>query len=454
MEKKKFIEKVAKFVEAHHILRRDEGYLVAVSGGADSVVLLRVLLELGYRCTVAHCNFHLRGEESVRDERFVTRLCHDLGVECEVTHFDVAAYEREHGVSTEMACRELRYAWFRKLLHERGLAAVVVAHHSDDNIETLFLNLLRGSGIAGLAAMQPVRGDVRRPLLGVSRHEIEAYAVATGQSFVTDSTNLESVVKRNRLRNIVLPELRRQFPEADVGLQRTIANVQQCSGLYGRYVSELRQDCVSGTGEVERIDVARLAARTGESLATAIFELVRPYGFNSAQAAEMATAQVGKRFLSATHTATMGRDAIEIYHTQSLRDDKEYIVDLRAMTEQGGSCPRLPIAIEARLIDAAGFTPRSVDGKRTVCFDAASLLRCRLALRHWRRGDRFAPFGMRGTRLVSDIFSDLKLTEHAKRSQWILTADGTPVWLPGLRSSRHHCVSPGTKSIVLLTVAE
>ena len=169
MEKNVFIEKVAKFIESHHILSPNEAYLVAVSGGADSVVLLRVMLALGFSCKVAHCNFHLRGEESLRDERFVTALCRDLGVECIVTHFDVPAYERKHGVSTEMACRELRYAWFRELMREHSLDAVVVAHHSDDNVETLFLNLMRGSGIAGLTAMRPVSGDVRRPLLGVSR---------------------------------------------------------------------------------------------------------------------------------------------------------------------------------------------------------------------------------------------------------------------------------------------
>ena len=141
MEKNVFIEKVAKFIESHHILSPDEAYLVAVSGGEENVVLLIIKKKLGFSCKVAHCNFHLRGEESLRDERFVSALCRDLGVECAVTHFDVPAYERKHGVSTEMACRELRYAWFRELMREHSLDAVVVAHHSDDNVETLFLNI-------------------------------------------------------------------------------------------------------------------------------------------------------------------------------------------------------------------------------------------------------------------------------------------------------------------------
>lgn len=452
MEKMVFIEKVENFIAAHRVLCPNEQYLVAVSGGADSVVLLHTMMALGYRCTVAHCNFHLRGEESVRDERHVVALCKRLGVDCLVTHFDVPAYEREHGVSTEMACRELRYAWFRRLLAEHNLAAVVVAHHSDDNIETLFLNILRGSGIAGMAAMQPVSGDVRRPLLGVSRHDIEEFAHAIGEEYVTDSSNLESIVKRNRLRNIVLPELRRQFPQADAGILRTIASMQQCNGLYRHFVGELQRDCLHHDGIAVRIDMKRLAARSGDYLASAVFELVRQYGFNSAQAAELAAAahSPGKRFLSATHTASVGRNSIEIFPSSATAGEEEYILDLPAMLRHGCGC-NLPVEIHARLTDASRFSPRSLDGKFSVCFDA-SIIGCRLVLRHWRKADRFRPFGMRGSRLVSDIFSDLNLSELTKRSLWLLTADDEIVWILSIRSSACHPVGPSSSQCVILSL--
>lgn len=434
MEKNVFIEKVAKFIEAHHILSPDAAYLVAVSGGADSVVLLRVMLALGYRCMVAHCNFHLRGEESVRDERFVMALCRDLGVECIVTHFDVPAYEREHGVSTEMACRELRYAWFRELMHEHSLDAVVVAHHSDDNVETLFLNLMRGSGIAGLTAMRPVSGDVRRPLLGVSRGEIEAFAADIGQTWVTDSTNLESIVKRNRLRNIVIPELLRQFPDAQSGILRTIGNVQQCNSLYQHYINELKQACCSADGDIVRVNLASLGERVGENIHTALFEIIREYGFNSAQVHEMLAASTGSRFISGSHFAAINRDCIDI----SPSADEEEV-------------PAIDKVVNLVIRDAAGFSPRSLDGKTAVCFDV-SILDAKLELRHWRKGDRFRPFGMKGSRLVSDIFSDLKLSEPQKRRVLLLTADDDIVWILGIRSGALYPITASTKKVLILSL--
>ena len=434
MEKNVFIEKVAKFIESHHILSPNEAYLVAVSGGADSVVLLRVMLELGYRCTVAHCNFHLRGEESVRDEHFVTALCRDLGVECIVTHFDVPAYEREHGVSTEMACRELRYAWFRELMREHSLDAVVVAHHSDDNVETLFLNLMRGSGIAGLTAMRPVSGDVRRPLLGVSRGEIEAFAAEIGQTWVTDSTNLESIVKRNRLRNIVIPELLRQFPDALSGILRTIDNVQQCNSLYRQYIDELKQACCSTDGDIVRVNLATLGDRVGENIHTALFEIIRDYGFNSAQVHEMLAASTGSRFISGSHVVVINRDCIDIAPP--------------AVEEE---VPAIEEVVHIMIRDATGFSPRSLDGKTAVCFDT-SILNAKLELRHWQQGDRFRPFGMKGSRLVSDIFSDLKLSEPQKRRVLLLTADGDIVWILGIRSGALYSMTASTKRILVLTL--
>lgn len=434
MEKNVFIEKVAKFIEAHHILSPDAAYLVAVSGGADSVVLLRVMLALGYRCTVAHCNFHLRGEESVRDEHFVTALCRDLGVECIVTHFDVPAYEREHGVSTEMACRELRYAWFRELMRERQLAAVVVAHHSDDNVETLFLNIMRGSGIAGLTAMRPVSGDVRRPLLGVSRGEIEAFAAEIGQTWVTDSTNLESIVKRNRLRNIVIPELLRQFHDAMSGILRTIGNLQQCNSLYQHYIDELKQACCSTDGDIVRVNLATLSDRVGENIHTALFEIIREYGFNSAQVQEMLAASTGCRFISGSHIAVINRNFLDI--SPSTGDEE---------------IPSIEQVMNVEIRDAAGFLPRSLNGKTAVCFDA-SILNAKLELRHWRKGDRFRPFGMKGTRLVSDIFSDLKLSEPQKRRVLLLTANDDIVWILGIRSGALYPITASTKRILVLSL--
>ena len=179
--------------------------LVALSGGADSVALLRALHEAGCHSHAAHCNFHLRGDESMRDEQFVRDLCARLEIPLTVKDFDVAAWQQAHGGSVEMACRELRYAWFEQERERLQCSVIAVAHHADDQIETFFLNLLRGTGIKGLTGMSRLSGHIWRPLLVVSRQDILDYLFEIGQGYVTDSTNAQNDYRRNRLRNIVLP---------------------------------------------------------------------------------------------------------------------------------------------------------------------------------------------------------------------------------------------------------
>ena len=448
MEKDNFIEKISAYVRKHRLFKPQGRYLAAVSGGADSVVMLRAMLLLGVECEAAHCNFGLRGDESRRDEAFVTALCGRLGVKLHKRHFDVAAYESEHGVSTEMACRELRYAWFREVAESLRLDGIIVAHHSDDNIETLLLNILRGTGIAGLAAIRPFNGGIIRPLLCVSRSEIEAWAAQIGQDFVTDSTNGESVVKRNRLRNIILPALRQQFPDADAGILRTIENMRQCNALYQIGIQKLRQQYLKAGSQIALDEFINEYIDAG-CAETLVFEFLRPYGFNATQAADLLTAYQGrlpsgKRFLSATHEAVISHGSLCFLPLSTATCEREWPVDPLA-----GDIAE-PVKLGFEILSTAECSPRSVDGKLSACFSTGILAK-RLVLRHWRRGDSIRPFGMRGTRLVSDIFSDLKLTEAQKRSAWILTADGQIVWILGIRASALHAVTAADTTLVRLT---
>ena len=185
------INKVSGFIGKHQLLSRDGLHLVALSGGADSVALLLILLRLGYRVEAVHCNFRLRGSESDRDEQFVKDLCEKNGVALHLIHFDTTEYASLHQVSIEMAARELRYGYFRQLCQDIGAETVCVAHHRDDTVETLLMNMLRGSGIHGLTGIRPRNGQIVRPLLCVNRQDIELFLHSIGQSHVTDSTNLE-----------------------------------------------------------------------------------------------------------------------------------------------------------------------------------------------------------------------------------------------------------------------
>ena len=181
--------KVERYVEKHKLLKPSELYLVALSGGADSVALLLLLKNAHFNVHAAHCNFRLRGEESDRDEAFCVELCQRLGVELHRAHFDTREYAELHKVSIEMAARELRYKWFEQLRQDIGAAGICVAHHRDDSVETVLLNLVRGTGLRGLTGIQPRNGNILRPLLCVSRAEIEVFLAEKGQKYVTDSTN-------------------------------------------------------------------------------------------------------------------------------------------------------------------------------------------------------------------------------------------------------------------------
>ena len=272
-----FAKRIGAFVSAHGLLRSDDRVLVTLSGGADSVALLRVLLELGYDCVAAHCNFHLRGEESMRDERFVRALCDRLGVQATFVDFDVDSYVADRKVSVEMACRELRYRWFEQVRTEFGCQVIAVAHHADDSAETFFLNLLRGTGMAGLAGIKPRNGAIVRPMLCVGRQDVEAYLAQLPQDYVTDSTNLESEYRRNKIRNIILPALRECFPGSDAALSATMANLSGDWLLLQELIGDYRRRAVTESDGVVRIDKAVVTQSAHPE--TLLHELLAPYGY-------------------------------------------------------------------------------------------------------------------------------------------------------------------------------
>lgn len=435
-----FLNKVKIFIEKGSLIDASMPVLVTLSGGADSVALLRVLLELGYDCRAAHCNFHLRGDESNRDERFVAKLCQKLGVPLEIKHFDVPAYISAHGVSMEMACRELRYDWFEELRQAHGCSCIAVAHHSDDNIETFFLNVLRGTGIAGLTGMKPRNGVVVRPLLCVSRGEIIEWLDEMGQDFVTDSTNLENDAKRNRLRNIVLPALYKEFDGAKEALLTTIENMRQCNELYRESIGVMRNIVSDRDGDSIVIDKEIL--ESFENREMLLFEILKPLDFNYEQCADMLTSAVGRHFFSSSYKASINRMTIDVLPLQH-RDEKVYVINL------DNDAVNEPVALEIKRIENKLFSPAMVDGKRSVAFNNDIMQCSEVLLRHWRDGDRFKPFGMHGSKLVSDLFTDFKLSEKEKNETWLLEADGEIVWVLGYRSSQSFKVSSDSTHYLL-----
>ena len=435
-------KRVSSFIARHHLLAPDVLHLVALSGGADSVCLLLLLLRLGYRVEAMHCNFHLRGKESDRDEAFVKSLCQDKGVPLHLAHFDTRAYADLHHVSIEMAARELRYSWFEQLRCDLGAATICVAHHSDDNVETILMNLLRGTGLRGLQGIQPRRGHIVRPLLCVTREEIEQWLHEQGQPFVTDSTNNVADVVRNKLRLDIIPRLKDVFPQANSNILSTALLVSEALRVYDHSISEQLR-LITGDGSSISIDQL-LHEPSPESL---LFEWLSPKGFSSHTILQLSqtlpTISSGREWSSATHILVChsGRLLLSAIEEQRgpllIPEPGTYVYDdktkLRLTIHEGQHIER--------------------DNPNVCCADASTIA-FPLELRHIRQGDRFRPLGMKGTRLVSDFLTDLHLSIIDKRRQLVLCdAHGNIIWLIGRRmDDRFKVTGKTTKTLAVSSV--
>lgn len=429
--------KVEKYIEKHKLLENESPVLVALSGGADSVALLLVLYKLGYKCEAIHCNFHLRGEESNRDENFATTLCQKLGIALHIVHFDTTEYARTHGISIEMAAREQRYDAFEKQRKQTGAQAIAVAHHRDDSAETLLLNLIRGTGIKGLRGIQPKNGYVVRPLLCVGREEIIDYLKWRDERFVTDSTNLTSDYTRNKIRLEVLPKLAEINPSIKESLAATAQRISEAE-LINRHAIE---DAIKRVKKDNSIDIELLKQEVAPT--TLLHEILSPLGFNSAQVEDIydsIDAEGSRIFTTAEWSVVKDRKKLLITPKKDFGQvDITLSADGSVETEQG-----------VLRISKAAFNGNIPKQRNIACLDTERL-HLPLTLRNTRNGDRFAPFGMRGTKLVSDYLTDRKKSLIKKQAQLVVTdAKGEIVWLVNERPSSRCCVSESTKRIICL----
>ena len=420
-----FIKKVSQFIEEKNLLGFGDKVLVALSGGADSVALLRVLLRLGYACEAAHCNFHLRGEESVRDERFVRALAERLGVPLHVIHFDTNAYAVSHNVSVEMAARELRYDWFAKLRQECGAKVVAVAHHRDDSVETFLLNLVRGTGINGLQGIRPVNGDVVRPFLCVSRAEILDYLSSLGQDYVTDSTNLQDEFVRNKLRLNVIPMLETINLSVSDTIAETARRLSDVAQVYQEAIQAAKQRVMP---DGETIDIPALCREPGAQ--NLLFELLYPLGFNAAQVNDVFRAlhgESGRMFYSREWVLLIDRN--------------------RLIRRPSGEVePQPELCLERMEVNP----PFSVPHNNKEAYVDAEKVQGELTLRKWQSGDKFIPFGMKGFKSVRNYLRDKKFSRFEKERQWVVCDGDRIVWLVNERLDNRFRVTSETRFVINL----
>lgn len=443
----KTARRVQEFIRKQQLLADNAKVLVALSGGADSVALLRLLIEMGYPCYAVHCNFHLRGEESNRDEQFVTELCQALGVQCKVVHFDTMAYATEHKLSVEMAARELRYEAFEHLRQTHGLNAIAVAHHQDDAVETLLLNLIRGAGINGLTGMKVKNGYVVRPLLCLTRDEVMDYLDHLGQAYVTDSTNLTDIYTRNKVRLQLLPLMQQINPAAKDNIMQAAIHLGEAATIYNRAMAENNESIVEH--HTDGIDISIQALLNTDIPQTHLFEILHPYGFNSAQINDILrslSAEPGRLFQSADYVLLRDRTHLQI------RKRKEEVLESAVYTLPEEGILELPDGIQLSISSIKPNTewqvPKSND---IVCIDAARISQP-LILRHPNQGDRFSPFGMRGSKLLSDFYTDIKIPLTEKAKQWILCHGEDIVWAVGLRGSERYRLNKQAQKVVCIEI--
>jgi tRNA(Ile)-lysidine synthase len=438
--------KVADFIAKHQLLSHDALHVVALSGGADSVALLLMLKQLGYRIEAAHCNFHLRGEESLRDEDFVKSLCQTHDIPLHLIHFDTKEYATLHQVSIEMAARDLRYGYFHQLCQDIGASTICVAHHRDDAVETLLMNLIRGAGIHGLTGIRPKNGQIVRPLLCLSRQEIEDYLHRIHQDYVVDSTNLVDDVVRNKIRLRVLPLLCEINPNVAENIDKTAHYLQQAEKIFNNTLSLQINSLIEREEGSESQKVAIPSLQQLPSPEAFLHEWLTPFGFNSCQTEQIfahLNGESGREFSTASHTLLIDRNQLILEPLQT---------PMKAM--------KIPETGHYRYTDNIRFSfeiSNAISISNSVfcaTIDIADI-QFPLTIRPVQTGDKFCPLGMKGHRLISDFLTDQKLSLLEKRRQLVVTdAHGEILWLVGLRIDHRYRVTNTTSSILRITVAK
>ena len=425
-------------------------YLVALSGGADSVCLLLKMIEEGRSVEVVHCNFHLRGDESDRDEAFVVSLCERLGVPLHRVHFDTREYAALHKVSIELAARELRYRYFEQLRRDIGAEAIMVAHHRDDNVETVLMNLVRGTGIRGMAGIRPVNGHILRPLLDMSRQDIEDYLEKKGETYVTDSTNLEDDATRNKFRHHVIPLLQSLNPKASENIHSTSRHIAEAEKILSWAIQEAKRSVLSVEPSSAIIDVSSLLSFVSPSYL--LNEICRDYGFTPSQSEDMLAASssshVGATFLSPSHIAAIATVAgsLCIQIAPKTAQQKEY-----RLPEPG--IYRLSDGISLRLENTPITERFRISKSPDVATIDVSKVKFPLTLRPIRQGDRFTPFGMKGTKLVSDYLTDIKCSVIDRQRQLVIQdATGMIIWLVGRRTNEKCRIDSSSNAALTITI--
>jgi len=437
-------QKVQTYILKHQLLTLTKPIVVGVSGGSDSVVLLHILLSLGYDCVIAHCNFHLRMDESDRDELFVRNLSGKLNIPLYNIDFETSKYADEHKISIEMAARDLRYAWFYELLEKLDAQAIAVAHHADDSIETMLINLVRGTGLRGLTGIPCRNGKVVRPLLCSTRLEIQDYMIVHDLEHVEDSSNSTLDFQRNKFRNSVLPLLEEINPSVRQTLYDSLERFEGSMAIYQQAIEKIEQEIVTKEPGLVKINIDGIKKQV--HLPTVMYEVLHPFGFGASiilQITEQLDGESGKLFFSDTHRLLKDREQLII----SEIEDKGKEVFWITASEREIQVP-ISLKLSKKIVSPDFMVSKD---KNLIHLDL-SKLKFPLQLRRWHEGDSFFPFGMHQRKKISDFFINNKLSRLEKEQSWLLVSGRDIVWVVGQRMDNRYRVTENTREVLELNL--
>ncbi len=420
------LNKFNKYNTENALFRPEDKLLVTLSGGVDSVVLCHLLKNYNAHFSIAHCNFDLRGKESDADEQFVEELAEDLEVNIHIKKFDTKAFQKSEGISTQMAARELRYKWFSELAKQKDYKYILTAHHQNDLVETVLLNLIRGTGIAGLHGIRAKSGNIIRPLLFASKEEILNYAKENKLSWCEDSSNESTKYQRNLLRLEVIPLLKKINSNLETTLHQSIEKISAAEAVFNQYIEGCKVDFLTKKSDHFILKFDFLKEEVEPHII--LFELLRPFGFNYIQTKELLeilNKEAGKKFISATHILVKDRTQLIITEKNQDIDQTEVLIDADV---EKVYIPWSDITIN---INATIGFEKNQDS--SVAYLNYEKLKFPLIIRPWKEGDSFHPFGMKGKKKVSDFLNDLKIPLNLKENVSVLLSGEDIVWVVGHR---------------------
>lgn len=429
------------FVKNNTLFDEDDKILLAVSGGRDSVAMLHLFLEAGFKVGIAHCNFRLRGKESDRDEDFVKTLANNHQIPFHVKSFDTIAYADEHKLSIQMAARELRYHFFFSLQEEHHYQKIAVAQHQNDAIETVLLNLIRGTGVAGLHGIKPERTNIIRPLLCFTREQVDEIVERNKLQFVEDSSNLSSKYIRNKIRLDIVPQMKLINPSLEDTFKKNIEYFSNLEVFVKGEIEKYRNNLFEVDGN--RIKIHKLKLKSVSSLEFVLSELLLPLGFNKTSVQHLITAldnETGRQFFSDRYCISVDRAYIFIHDLNSNPDSQEVSISENQ--------------IETSFANYV-FSQNPSDeiflnyDSENIAFINHDKLIYPLKVRNWKQGDIFKPLGMKGMKKVSDFFINKKIPlADKKQVPLLINGDGNIIWIAGYRLDDRFKITSKVKKII------